>query len=80
MFLSFLSCKEALAYLDRELSPREQTLVARHLKICRHCTQMFRFESTFHEQLQQKLRRVELPLDLQERLFASLPLEPNAQK
>lgn len=84
MLFSLLSCRETVArlddYLDRELSPREQTLVARHLKICHRCAREFRFESDLLQQIQEKTVRVEIPPDLKERIFAALPDELNAQK
>lgn len=80
MFLSLLTCKETVAqlddYLDRELSPREQTLVQRHLKICHHCSQIFRFEADLLDDMRQKLQHIEMPSDLKERIFSSLPHEP----
>ncbi len=80
MFLSLLTCRETIArlddYLDRELSPREQTLVQRHLKICHHCTQIFRFEADLLDHMRQKLQRIEMPSDLKERILSSLPPEP----
>lgn len=60
---SILTCKEALArlddYVDRELSPRETQLVERHLKICRHCTEIFAFETDFIDEVKQKVQHIE---------------------
>lgn len=79
MFLSLLTCRETAArlddYLDRELSLREQTLVARHLKFCRHCAKIFRFEADLLHEMQDKLQRVEMPPDFKEKIFAGLPAE-----
>lgn len=77
MFLSLISCREAVArlddYLDRALSPREQTLLARHFKICSHCAQIFQFEADLLNEMQEKLQRVEMPPHLKEKIFAALP-------
>ena len=83
MFLSILTCRETLAqlndYLDRELSPRETQLVERHLRICRHCAQQFRFEAELLRDIREKVARLEtLPDfdDLKTRIFAALPEQP----
>lgn len=79
MLLGILTCREALArldfYIDRELSPREQKLVARHLKICHHCARKFRFESEIVVGLRQKLERIEAPTELLAKIRAALPNE-----
>lgn len=84
MLFSLLSCRETVArlddYLDRELSSREQTLVARHLKICHRCAREFCFESDLLEKMQYEFQHVEISPDLKERIFALLPAESNAQK
>lgn len=77
MLLGILSCKEAIArlddYIDRELSPREQILVARHLKICRHCAQQFHFETEIVHGLRAKLEQIQAPPALLEKIRAALP-------
>ncbi len=77
MLLGFLSCKEAIArlddYIDRELSPRETTLVARHLKICARCALQFRFETEIVEGLRAKIGHIEAPPELLRKILASLP-------
>ncbi len=83
MFLTLLNCTETLArlddYLDRELSPREVTLVERHLKICRHCSEIYAFEAAFLHGLKQKIQRLETSdenlADLMNRIRAALPAE-----
>lgn len=76
MLLGILSCKETLSrlddYLDRELSPREAQLVARHLKICRHCAKRFAFETELVEGLRARLNRIEAPADLLAKIRLSL--------
>lgn len=83
MFLSLLTCKETLArlddFLDRELSPREVTLVERHLKICRHCSKIYDFEADFLRELKQKVQQVETSDEnlsgLMNRIRAALPAD-----
>ena len=83
MFFSLLTCKETLArlddFLDRELSPREVTLVKRHLKICHQCSQVFAFEADFLRELKQKVQQVETSdenlTDLMDRIRAALPAD-----
>lgn len=76
MLLGILSCKEAIArlddYIDRELSPREQVLVARHLKFCHRCAERFRFEAEIVDGLRAKLERIEAPPELLGRICAGL--------
>ncbi len=79
MLLGILSCQEAIArlddYIDRELSPRETVLVARHLKICAHCAKQFRFETTLAAGLRAKIERIEAPPGLLAKIRAALPEE-----
>lgn len=78
MLLGILSCKEAVArlddYIDRELSPREQVLVARHLKFCRRCAEHFRFEVEIVAGLRAKLEHIAAPPELIESIRAALPV------
>ncbi len=77
MLLGILSCKEAIArlddYIDRELSPRDMKLVARHLKICAHCAHQFRFETEIVQGLRAKIERIEAPPGLLRKIVAALP-------
>ncbi len=79
MLLGFLGCKEAIArlddYIDRELSPREEKLVARHLKICAHCARRFHFEAEIVAGLRARLGRIQAPPGLLDRICAALPDE-----
>ena len=60
-----LSCDEAIArlddYLDRELSAEEMALVRAHIDTCAHCAEAFVFEQNVLEDLKGKLRRIDLP-------------------
>lgn len=86
MLLGLLTCKEAIArlddYIDRELSPREEKLVARHLKICAHCARHFRFEAEIVQGLRAKLGHIlghiQAPPELLDRIRAALPDQPTA--
>ena len=48
-------------YLDRELSGVEMTLVRAHLDTCAQCTSEYDFEGTVLAELKAKLRRIDLP-------------------
>ncbi len=76
MLLSLLSCRETLEllddYLDRELAASEVKLVQRHLKICRECSRKFAFEEALQHDIRDKLRRIDLPADLLDKISSSL--------
>ena len=48
-------------YLDRELSPEEMALVRAHLDTCTQCASEYTFEATVLSELKAKLRRIDLP-------------------
>ena len=79
MLLGLLTCREAVArldlYIDRELSPREQKTVARHMKLCAHCARQFRFEAEVVAGLRAKLERIEAPPEMMERIRRALENE-----
>jgi anti-sigma factor (TIGR02949 family) len=70
------TCEQALrrldGYLDRELAPEEMDLVRRHLDVCAHCAQDFRYQESVLEEIAAKLRRVHLPDGLADRVFRGL--------
>jgi len=74
--ISLYSCRETLVrlndYLDRELSVREMRSVRRHLKICRHCTHKFAFETELVSEIRAKITRIDLPPDLMARISLRL--------
>ena len=74
--LNMYTCKEAIErlndYLDRELTPREMQLVKRHLKICHECSKKFAFEAELLNQIKGKLKNIDLPADLMERVSLAL--------
>ena len=48
-------------YLDRELSAEEMALVRAHLETCTACASEYTFEGTVLADLKAKLRRIDLP-------------------
>jgi len=48
-------------YLDRELSAEEMAMVRAHLDTCAQCTSEYDFEGTVLAELKGKLRRIDLP-------------------
>jgi mycothiol system anti-sigma-R factor len=48
-------------YLDRELSAEEMALVRAHLDTCTACANEYKFEGTVLTELKAKLRRIDLP-------------------
>lgn len=76
--LSF-SCQETFRrlddYLDRELTPAEQATVARHLEQCAMCAGEFAVEGDLLDMLKEKLRRIQAPQGLMDRIAARLAEE-----
>jgi anti-sigma factor (TIGR02949 family) len=70
------TCREAFArlddYLDRELSPEEVRMVREHLELCTVCASEFAFEESLLRHLRDKVRRIDLPGDLIERVHGAL--------
>lgn len=73
---SRLSCEEAFRrlddYLDRALEPGEIHLVEEHLADCVQCAREFEFEETLLAEVRIRLRRLDVPKSLAERLRARL--------
>lgn len=66
-------------YLDHALSPDELRLVREHLEICAVCAGEYRFEENLMTEIQAKVRQVEMPADLMQRVRALLrPAEGEA--
>jgi anti-sigma factor (TIGR02949 family) len=55
-------------YLDRELSAEEMALVRAHLDTCAECTSEYDFEGTVLAELKAKLRRIDLPSSVLDRI------------
>ena len=74
---SHLSCAETFAhlddYLDRELSPEEQTGVVEHLERCAQCAGEFGLEREVLDRIREKLQRIGAPRGLLARVLAQLP-------
>lgn len=48
-------------YIDRELSPGEMRVVARHIGECLRCADRYRFENSLVQEIRSRLRRSRLP-------------------
>lgn len=59
-------------YLDRELSPAEMTMVKEHLETCAQCASEHAFEESVLRELKSKLRRIDLPQSLIDKVDAIL--------
>lgn len=59
-------------YLDRELSPEETEKVEEHLRLCEHCAEVFGFEESILAEVKAKIRRIQAPEGLMERIRAKL--------
>ncbi len=70
------TCEEAFRrlddFLDRRLSSEETRLVEEHLQICEACTREFTFESSVLSGIRKKLRQLNAPPGLLERVLAQL--------
>lgn len=59
-------------YLDRELSAEEMRLVREHLETCAMCASEYAFEGAVLTDLKAKLRRIDLPKAVLDRVQAIL--------
>jgi len=59
-------------YLDRELSPAEMAMVKEHLDTCGQCASEHAFEASVLQELKSKLRRIDLPQSLLDKVAAIL--------
>jgi len=59
-------------YLDRELSAAEMALVKEHLDTCAQCASEHAFEASILRELKSKLRRIDLPQSLIDKVAAIL--------
>lgn len=59
-------------YLDRELSAEEMALVRQHLDTCAQCAAEYTFESSVLAELKAKLRRIDLPQSVIDKVEAIL--------
>jgi anti-sigma factor (TIGR02949 family) len=63
-------------YLDRELSAEEMALVRAHLDTCAQCASEYAFESSTLDELKAKLRRIDLPRSVLDKIQAILSNPP----
>lgn len=65
-------CEEAFRrldeFVDRELPPEQMECVRTHLERCAGCAREFDFETAMLEDLREKLRRIQAPEELRERI------------
>jgi len=59
-------------YLDRELSVAEMTMVKEHLATCAQCASEHAFEDSVLREMKEKLRRIDLPQSLVDKVAAIL--------
>jgi anti-sigma factor (TIGR02949 family) len=59
-------------YLDRELSGPEMAMVKEHLETCAQCASEHAFEESVLRELKAKLRRIDVPQSLIEKVEAIL--------
>ena len=70
------TCEEAFRrlddFIDRELSEEEQRLVREHLEVCAMCAGEFEFEAAVLCQVRERLRRIDTPPGLIDRITRAL--------
>ena len=70
------TCEEVIRrlsdYLDRELSAAEMAMAQEHLDTCAECASAHAFEARILEELKRKLRRIDLPQSLVDKVDAIL--------
>ena len=71
-----MNCEEAFrlldGYLDRSLDADDRAQVEEHLNTCTRCACEYRCEETFVREVRAKLRRLQAPPDLMDRIRAHL--------
>lgn len=63
-------------YVDRELSAEESALVEAHLAECEACAMEYEFEARFVTEVKKKLRQIQTPSDLVNRISRALRKDP----
>lgn len=70
------TCEEVFrrldAYLDRTLGPEDLARIEEHLAECASCAGEYRFETQLLDGLRERLRRIDLPPGVLDRISASL--------
>lgn len=74
------TCEEAFRrlddYLDRRLTPEESRVIEEHLHVCAACAREFRFEASVIRSVRRKLRRLDAPPGLLDKINMLIALEP----
>ena len=74
--LNLWTCKQLFKrlddYIDRELNAKELKGIERHLRMCRHCARRFQFEASVLRDLKDKLRRIQAPKGMVQRVHEAL--------
>lgn len=77
--LDHYSCAQVVRllddFVDRELDPREVEQVERHLLHCEKCAREVRLEETVLRSIRSTLRRIQLPLGVEARVWRELARE-----
>jgi anti-sigma factor (TIGR02949 family) len=75
------TCEEVIRrlndYLDHELSPAEMTLIKEHLDTCAECASAHVYEAGVLQELKRKLRRIDVPQSLANKVAAILSQRPD---
>lgn len=70
------TCKEVLRrlndYLDRELTSAEMRMVEVHLATCTACASEHRFEAAVIDEVRRKLRRIDVPASVIDKVTGAL--------
>ena len=70
------TCEEMLRrlddFVDRELPPHEMQRAREHLETCEACAKEFAFTASMLDELKIKLRRIDVPEELMERIGMQL--------
>lgn len=74
--LDRFTCEEAFRrlddYLDRELGEAEMMRLHEHLETCAGCAREFNFEASLLEGVKRKIRQIDMPADLLDRVRLAL--------
>lgn len=81
---SDIDCREAFdrlyAYLDGELSQRQEVEVREHLEICKPCLKLATFESAYLRFLEARTRAQRAPAHLKKAILRQLLFSENSSE